>query len=61
MLLPSETPLILPLPQLDTEAVPAENTDVEKDDGPGQPDTMIPVSVNRISPLTSVRKEELTR
>ncbi len=61
MLLPSETPLILPLPQLDTETVPAEKTEVEKDDGPGQPDTMIPVSVNRALPLTSVRKEALTR
>ncbi len=61
MLLPSETPLILPLPQLDTEAVPADKADIEEDRGRVQPDTVVPVSVNGAPSLTSTGKKEPTR
>jgi regulator of protease activity HflC (stomatin/prohibitin superfamily) len=39
MLLPSETPLILPLPQLDTETAATEKAELEGDRGPESPDT----------------------
>ncbi len=40
MLLPSGTPLILPLPQLGTETIPAEKALMEKARGPESSDTM---------------------
>jgi regulator of protease activity HflC (stomatin/prohibitin superfamily) len=40
MLLPSGTPLLLPLPQLGTETIPAEKALMEEDRGPESSDTM---------------------
>jgi regulator of protease activity HflC (stomatin/prohibitin superfamily) len=39
MLLPSGTPLLLPLPQLGTETIPAEKTLMQEDRGPESSDT----------------------
>jgi regulator of protease activity HflC (stomatin/prohibitin superfamily) len=52
MLLPSETPLILPLPQLDTETTVTKKTDSEGGRGP-QPPELTPLPVNRAPELTS--------
>ena len=52
MLLPSETPLILPLPQLDSETVPTKKADVEAGRRPETPDTK-PVSLNLSPSLTA--------
>jgi regulator of protease activity HflC (stomatin/prohibitin superfamily) len=40
MLLPSGTPLLLPLPQLGTETIPTEKALMEEDRGPESSDTM---------------------
>jgi regulator of protease activity HflC (stomatin/prohibitin superfamily) len=52
MLLPSNTPLILPLPQLDAEMVPTEKAYLERVREPDSPDTK-PVPVNQAPSLTS--------
>jgi len=39
MLLPSGTPLLLPLPQLGTETIPAEKALMQEDRGPESSDT----------------------
>jgi regulator of protease activity HflC (stomatin/prohibitin superfamily) len=60
MLLPSETPLILPLPQLDAETVPTQKACMAGDRGPESPDPR-PVPVNRAPPLSSSAPEKQAR
>jgi regulator of protease activity HflC (stomatin/prohibitin superfamily) len=57
MLLPSGTPLMLPLPQLATETIPTEKATMEGDREPESPATK-PVSVNRAPSLTSSAPEK---
>ena len=52
MLLPSGTPLMLPLPQLGTETIPAEKATMEDDRGPAPPDTRS-APVSKAPPLPS--------
>lgn len=60
MLLPSETPLILPLPQLDTGTASTEKADMQGDRGPEPPNT-VPVPVSRTPSLTSSVQENQVR
>ncbi len=60
MLLPSGTPLLLPLPQLGTKTIPTEKATMEEDRGPESPDTL-PVPVNQTPSLTSSAPDKQTR
>ena len=58
MLLPSGTPLLLPLPQLGTETIPTEKAAIEEDREPEAPDTK-PVAANRApSPSSSAPEKQ---
>jgi len=58
MLLPSGTPLLLPLPQLGTETIPTEKASMEEDREPEAPDTK-PVPANRApSPSSSAPEKQ---
>jgi len=58
MLLPSETPLILPLPQLDTEAVPTEKVDMDADQELEPPANSKPVTATRAPSPTASELEK---
>lgn len=60
MLLPSGTPLMLPLPQLGTETIPAEKATMEADRGPAPSDTRS-APVSKAPPLPSAAPEKRTR
>ena len=60
MLLPSGTPLLLPLPQLGTETIPTEKATMEEDRGPESPATL-PDPVNQTPSLTSSAPDKQTR
>ena len=58
MLLPSGTPLLLPLPQLGTETIATEKAAIEEDREPEAPDTK-PVAANRApSPSSSAPEKQ---
>jgi regulator of protease activity HflC (stomatin/prohibitin superfamily) len=56
MLLPSGTPLLLPLPQLGTETIPTEKVDIEEGTEPESPSTR-PVPVKAPSITSSVSEK----
>jgi regulator of protease activity HflC (stomatin/prohibitin superfamily) len=60
MLLPSETPLILPLPQLDTGTAAAEKVDLEQDRGL-EPSGVVRVPVSRTPSQTSSGQDNRVR
>ena len=59
MLLPSGTPLLLPLPQLGTETIPTEKATMEED--PPESPATLPDPVNQAPSLTSSAPDKQTR